>query len=83
MVEHPDYDLQRQREQSVHTTAAAITCGMVAVACGFACCENFLYIFGEGVSLSGGTLVREFACLVTVCLGFLIYFLHIRVFHRT
>uniref|UniRef100_A0A7S3KYA1 Uncharacterized protein n=1 Tax=Amphora coffeiformis TaxID=265554 RepID=A0A7S3KYA1_9STRA len=53
MVEHPDYDLQRQREQSLHTTAASITCGMVAVACGFACCENFLYIFGEGLSLSG------------------------------
>jgi len=64
MVEHPDYDLQRQREQSLHTTAASITCGMVAVSCGFACCENFLYIFGEGLSLSGGALFTILSLIV-------------------
>lgn len=59
MVEHPDYPDERDddghaaAEKGVHATAAAITCGMVATATGFACAENFLYIFGEGLSVSG------------------------------
>jgi RsiW-degrading membrane proteinase PrsW (M82 family) len=60
MVEHPDYpddrddDGQATREKGLHATAAALTVGMVATATGFACAENFLYVFGEGLSLSGG-----------------------------
>ena len=59
MVEHPDYPDERDddgraaAEKGVHATGAAITCGMVATAAGFACAENFLYIFGEGLSVSG------------------------------
>ena len=60
MVEHPDYPDERDddgdalEEKGVHATAAAITCGMVATASGFACSENFLYVFGKGMSIGGG-----------------------------
>ena len=66
MVEHPDYPDERDddgdalQEKGVHSTASAITCGMVATAAGFACAENFLYVFGEGLSISGGTCMCEF-----------------------
>jgi hypothetical protein len=44
--------------------AAAITVAMIATACGFACLENLIYVFGTGfgTSLKGGTFF--YACFV-------------------
>lgn len=46
-------------ERTIHSTAAAITVGMVATATGLACSENIMYIFGQGLSLSAGTLTTR------------------------
>jgi len=47
---------RRREHQGIHSIASAITVGMVALAAGFACVENLLYVFAEGKSFSAGKL---------------------------
>lgn len=56
-------DEEEPELRSLQQQAAAITTGMISVAVGLACAENFLYVFFLGGS-SGASVSQEFAVLL-------------------
>ena len=58
-----DEDEEEPDLRSLQQQAAAITTGMISVAVGLACAENFLYVFFLG-GTSGASVSQEFAVLI-------------------
>jgi hypothetical protein len=58
-----EVDEEEPELRSLQQQAAAITTGMISVAVGLACAENFLYVFFLG-GTSGTSVSQEFAVLL-------------------
>ncbi|KAL3799533.1 hypothetical protein HJC23_008660 [Cyclotella cryptica] len=64
-LKHTDDDEEEEPElRTLRQQAAAITTGMISVAVGLACAENFLYVFFLGGAGGSASISQEFAVLI-------------------